>query len=146
MALFEVGRVCVKIAGRDAGERCVIVEVLDAHTVLVDGATRRRKCNVKHLEPLAETLDVKKGATHDAVAKAFTALGVDVKESKPRKATTKPRHAHKAKADAGEQSAVGQPVKAKAPKAEKPKAEPAKAPKAEKADAPKKKVAAKKTE
>ena len=29
MPAIEVGRVCVKIAGREAGEKCVIVEVID---------------------------------------------------------------------------------------------------------------------
>ena len=28
MASIEVGRVCVKIAGREAGEKCAIVEII----------------------------------------------------------------------------------------------------------------------
>jgi len=43
------GRICVKTAGRDAGLKCVIVDVLDDKFVLIDGETRRRKCNILHL-------------------------------------------------------------------------------------------------
>ena len=46
--MFNIGRVCVKLAGRDAGQKCVIVEILDEKTVLIDGMTRRRKCNKLH--------------------------------------------------------------------------------------------------
>lgn len=89
--MFDVGRVCVKIAGRDAGKRCVIVEVLDDKTVLVDGMTRRRKCNKIHLEPLNQTLDITKGASHDAVAKAFKELGLEVVTKKSKAKTEKPK-------------------------------------------------------
>ena len=27
--MIEVGRVCVKIAGRDAGKKCAVIKVLD---------------------------------------------------------------------------------------------------------------------
>ena len=59
MSIFEVGRICVKLAGRDAGRKCVIVEELDNHYVLVDGDVRRKKVNICHLEPLEEMLDIK---------------------------------------------------------------------------------------
>ena len=53
--MFEIGRLCVKIAGRDAGLKCLVVEVIDDNYVLIDGQTRRRKCNIKHLEPVSYT-------------------------------------------------------------------------------------------
>ena len=86
--MIEVGRLCVKIAGRDAGKKCVIVEVVDDKFVVVDGETRRRKCNVKHIEPLDETIDVKNGA-HDVVVSEFKNMGIDLRETKPKQA--KPR-------------------------------------------------------
>ncbi len=52
--MTEVGTVCLKIAGRDAGMKAVVVEKLDKEFVLIDGQVRRRKCNIKHLEPLTE--------------------------------------------------------------------------------------------
>src|SRR3989338_6387801 len=75
MNLFNVGRVCLKIAGRDAGRTCVIIEELDNSYVTIDGDVRRKKTNTKHLEPLAQSLDIKKGASHEDVKKAFEHLG-----------------------------------------------------------------------
>jgi large subunit ribosomal protein L14e len=60
MPAIEVGRICVKIAGREAGEKCVIVEVIDDKFVEVVGtAMKNRKCNIKHLEPVAQTMEIK---------------------------------------------------------------------------------------
>ncbi|MBI2573203.1 50S ribosomal protein L14e [Candidatus Woesearchaeota archaeon] len=84
MALFEVGRVCMKIAGRDAGKHCVIVETVDDRFVVVDGQTRRRKVNILHLEPLGQTLSLGAKASHEQVVKAFSGLGITVGTSKPR--------------------------------------------------------------
>jgi len=86
MALIEVGRLCVKIAGRDAGRECVIVDVQDKNFVLIDGNTRRRKCNVDHLELLPSKADVKKGASHEEVVKALEALGIKALPKSPPKA------------------------------------------------------------
>lgn len=71
MNLFDVGRVCVKLAGRDAGRKCVIVEVMDDRFVLVDGNVRRKRVNVKHLEPLDQSLEVESGVSHEDVVKLF---------------------------------------------------------------------------
>jgi large subunit ribosomal protein L14e len=60
MPAIEVGRICVKIAGREAGEKCVIVEVIDDKFVEVVGTSmKNRKCNIKHLEPLDQTIEIK---------------------------------------------------------------------------------------
>lgn len=60
MPAIEVGRICVKIAGREAGEKCVIVEIIDDNYVEVVGSTiKNRKCNIKHLEPVDQTIEVK---------------------------------------------------------------------------------------
>lgn len=60
MPAIEVGRICVKLSGREAGEKCVIVEVIDDKFVEVVGTSvKNRRCNVKHLEPLDETIEVK---------------------------------------------------------------------------------------
>lgn len=90
--LFDVGIVCVKLAGRDAGKKCVVVDVIDEHYVLIDGQTRRRKCNVAHLEPLKTTLKIAKGASSEAVAKAFEGINVIVAPvSKSKKAAARPK-------------------------------------------------------
>ncbi len=60
MPAIEVGRVCVKIAGREAGEKCVIVEVIDDKFVEVVGTNiKNRRCNIKHLEPVDQTIEIK---------------------------------------------------------------------------------------
>ncbi len=82
--MIEIGRICVKIAGRDAGLKCVVVEVLDKNFVLIDGQTRRRKCNSAHLEPLDQKLSIESGASHAHVVAAFKDIGVEVVETKPK--------------------------------------------------------------
>ena len=76
MPTIEVGRVCVKLNGRETGQRCVIADVIDKNFVLVTGppkisGVRRRRTNVKHIEPTEDTIDIKKGASDDDVAKAI---------------------------------------------------------------------------
>jgi len=85
--MIEIGRVCIKTAGRDAGKRCVIIEVLEKNFVLIDGETRRRKCNTSHLEPLQEKVEIKPGAPHEEVAKA---LGIKITEKKTKEKNVKP--------------------------------------------------------
>ena len=59
MASIEVGRVCVKTAGREAGEKCVIVEIIDESFVEVVGTeVKNRRCNINHLEPTEDTVEV----------------------------------------------------------------------------------------
>ncbi len=60
MPAIEVGRVCVKIAGREAGEKCVIVEVIDDKFVEIVGLNiKNKRCNIKHLEPVDQTIEIK---------------------------------------------------------------------------------------
>ena len=58
--MIEIGRICIKTAGRDGGREAVVVDVLDNTYVLVDGNVRRRKCNILHLEPTSRKMDIKK--------------------------------------------------------------------------------------
>ena len=58
--MIEIGRLCLKIAGRDAGKKCLIVDILDHKFVLIDGETRRRKCNALHLEPMNQSIKIEK--------------------------------------------------------------------------------------
>jgi len=73
--MVDIGRVCVKIAGRDAGKKCVVVDVLGKEMVMIDGETRRRKCNLAHIEPLDKKVDIKKGASHEDVMAALKSAG-----------------------------------------------------------------------
>tara|TARA_Y100000034_G_C6894143_1_gene411845 strand:+ start:1124 stop:1558 length:435 start_codon:yes stop_codon:yes gene_type:complete len=80
--MIEIGRLCVKIAGRDAKNKCVIVDIIDDNFVMIDGQTRRRKCNIKHLEPLDKVVKIKKNASHSDVIDVFKDLDIVIKEKK----------------------------------------------------------------
>lgn len=70
MTLLDVGRVCVKVRGRDAGGLCAVIEAPDNGKILVDGiGVRRRKVNILDVEPTPTTLKIKKGASTDSVIK-----------------------------------------------------------------------------
>lgn len=69
---MKVGDVCVKVAGRDAGRVCVVIDILEDNRVLVDGETRRRKVNPAHLVLIGKQARVEKGASHEKVLEAIT--------------------------------------------------------------------------
>lgn len=99
--MIDVGVVCIKLAGRDAGKTCVVVDKLDNKYVVIDGETRRKKCNLKHLAPTGKTLKIKKGATTAEVRKALASEGVKAKEKKEKTKvktkTAKPKPKRKVK-------------------------------------------------
>ena len=86
--MIEIGRVATKIAGRDAGKKCVIVEVLDNNYVMIEGETRRRKCNIAHLDLLDQVIKIKKSASKEEIAKE---LGIKAVETKPKSVAQRPR-------------------------------------------------------
>lgn len=94
--MFKVGTVCIKIAGRDAGNIAIVVDKVDKNHVLIDGNVRRRKCNINHLEPSEKTIKIKKGASTSETHKAMSAAKIKVKEKKkvkrsPKKKEEKPK-------------------------------------------------------
>ena len=80
MAAVEVGRICVKLSGREAGRKCVVVDVIDKNFVLVTGpfkvsGVKRRRVNISHIEPTEFKVDVKKGDDDEKVTEALTKAG-----------------------------------------------------------------------
>lgn len=72
MSVYDIGRVCVKTMGREAARHCVIVDIIDKNYLLVDGLkVKRRRVNYNHIVPLDDTIDIKKGASHEDVEKAI---------------------------------------------------------------------------
>ena len=124
MSLYDVGRICMKIAGRDAGKACVVVETLNNNFVMIDGQTRRRKVNVKHLEPVNKSIKIKAKASHAEVKTAFTKLGLKVLETKAKKAGEKPMRVRKTKPKqelkVKEEKAPAKKAESKEEKAKKP--------------------------
>ncbi len=107
MSLFEVGRLAVKIAGRDAGRKCVVINRINDQFVLVDGDVRRRKVNVKHLEPLAEVIKIKDNASHEDVQKAFEKLGLSSWNRKSKGAGERPKRQKKIRVQPSAESSSG---------------------------------------
>jgi large subunit ribosomal protein L14e len=80
MPAIEVGRVCVKVVGRESGRKCVIVDVMDKSFVLVTGpkkvtGVKRRRVNINHVAPLEDILQIKRGASDEEVTQMLEADG-----------------------------------------------------------------------
>ena len=80
MPAIEVGRICVKLAGRETGRKCVIVDVMDKSFVLVTGpkkvtGVKRRRANINHVAPLQDKIKVKRGASDEEVTQTLEAAG-----------------------------------------------------------------------
>jgi len=91
--------VCVKLAGREAGRKCVVVKHVDNNFVMIDGDVKRRKCNVDHLMTLGKVLAVKSNTGSDDIKAELIKMGLMVKQErkvKPQKAKSeKPVKLHK---------------------------------------------------
>ena len=76
MPAIEIGRVCAKTAGREAGRRCVIIDLVDRNSVLVTGPSsltgvKRRRANLKHLELTEFKIEIDRGSEDKEVLKAI---------------------------------------------------------------------------
>ena len=80
MPAIEIGRICVKTAGREAGKKCVVVDVVDKNFVLITGPqlinkVKRRRANIKQLEPTPEKIEIDKGADDKDIEKQIDSSG-----------------------------------------------------------------------
>ncbi|MBT8172295.1 50S ribosomal protein L14e [Candidatus Bathyarchaeota archaeon] len=72
MPAIEVGRICVKNVGREAGKKCIIVDIVDKNFVLITGPKtvsniKRRRANIDHLKPTSEKIEIKRGASDQEI-------------------------------------------------------------------------------
>ena len=125
--MIEVGRLCLKIAGRESGRYCVVVKKMDENFVMVTGpreltSVKRRRCNICHLEPVMETLNIKSDAPDSEILKAYQQANLITKLGLGPRMAGKPEKVEK-KERPGEKK--GKPKKEKLPerKAEKAKKE-----------------------
>jgi len=77
----EVGRIAVKVAGREASRKCVIVDVIGKNFVLVTGpksltGVRRRRVNIAHLAFTPHKIKISRGASDKEVLKALEEAGL----------------------------------------------------------------------
>ncbi|MFP3261071.1 MAG: 50S ribosomal protein L14e [Sulfolobus sp.] len=81
MPAIEIGRICVKTRGREAGKKCVIVDIIDDNFVVVTGpkevnGVKRRRANILHLEPTDKKIEIKKSASDQEVKQALEQAGL----------------------------------------------------------------------
>lgn len=71
MSLLETGRVCVKMQGRNAGQKVVVLELKDGKAVVEGVFVKRKACNIHHLYPTEQKVHVSKSASHEDIANAL---------------------------------------------------------------------------
>lgn len=79
LSAMDVGRICVKLKGREAGSRCVIVDAVDRNYVIVTGppevtGVKRRRVNMSHLQPLDEVIEISRNASDEEIAALLSKL------------------------------------------------------------------------
>jgi len=79
--VIDVGRIVVKVLGREAGRKAVVVDIVDENYVVITGpkslsGVRRRRVNINHIEPTDKKVEIKKGASDEEVLKALEADGL----------------------------------------------------------------------
>lgn len=77
----EIGRIVVKVAGREAGKKCVIVDVIDKNFVVVTGpkeltGIRRRRVNVAHLAFTPHKVEIRRNASDEEIMKVLRETGL----------------------------------------------------------------------
>ena len=74
MPAIDAGRICVKLSGREAGKKCVVVDIVDKNFVLITGpkqlnGVRRRRVNVSHVEPTERKVSIRRGESDAEIMK-----------------------------------------------------------------------------
>lgn len=77
----EIGRVCIKLAGREASRKCVIVGVVDKNFVIVTGpkpltGVKRRRTNICHLAFTPYKLNIDEKASDEEIIKTIEEAGL----------------------------------------------------------------------
>ena len=80
MPAVEVGRICLKTAGRETGKKCVIIDVMDKSFAIVTGpkkvtGVKRKRVNLNHITILEDKLEIKRGASDEEVTKSLETAG-----------------------------------------------------------------------
>ena len=72
MVAIQIGRICVKTQGREKGLKCIIADIIDKNFLLVTGpptisGVKRRRVNVKHIQPLDYMIDIHRGMSDEEI-------------------------------------------------------------------------------
>ncbi len=73
MSGIKTGAVCYKLAGKNAGQKAVVIEIDEKTlTAVIDGdGMKKKKCNMRHLFFTGEKIDIKKGTKHEEIVEAL---------------------------------------------------------------------------
>jgi len=79
--MLELGRIVLKIAGRETGKYAVIVDKIDDNFVLITGpksitGVKRRKCNIDHIEPTENKFDINPKADDASIENLWRSSGL----------------------------------------------------------------------
>ncbi len=77
---LDIGQICVKFLGKEAGKICVVVDKIDDNFVLIDGQVKRRRCNILHLKTLDKKIEISSNENTENIKKEITKLGYEIKE------------------------------------------------------------------
>ncbi len=67
---MKIGQICIKTKGREAGRKAIVLSEVKEGRVLIDGPkVKRKECNVLHLFPTGQIVDIKENASHEEVLK-----------------------------------------------------------------------------
>ena len=66
----------MKLSGREAGRKCLVLDVIDKNFALITGppkltSVKRRRVNIQHIEATPERVEIKKSATDEEVLRAL---------------------------------------------------------------------------
>ncbi len=81
MAAIGLGRIVVKTKGREAGRKAVVIDLIDNNYVEITGpidvsGVKRRRVNIKHIEPTDQVISIEKGASDEKVKGALKSAGL----------------------------------------------------------------------
>ena len=69
---MEIGDICIKTRGRNAGKKVVVLSKPEKGMVIVEGANiKKKRCNVLHLLQLKEKASIGANASHADIVKAL---------------------------------------------------------------------------
>ena len=75
MSGLNIGSLCIKTAGRKAGEKVIVIEIdKEKHIATIIGKNiKKKKCNLRHLMPLNKTRTVNKNISQKEAEKLIEA-------------------------------------------------------------------------
>ncbi|MDH5400871.1 MAG: 50S ribosomal protein L14e [Candidatus Heimdallarchaeota archaeon] len=86
MSAISVGRIVVKVMGRESGKKAIVTKIIDKNFVEISGpfdlsGIKRRRVNMSHIEPTNLSIDIKKVADDDAKIKSLVEKDQQIKEA-----------------------------------------------------------------